>query len=51
MKAMAIRTVATFSDLRPDNDPHGEHDFGSFEVEGRTFFFKVDYYAPDLVHG
>ena len=51
VKAMVIRTVATFSDFTADNDPHGEHDFGSFELEGRKFFFKIDYYALDLVHG
>ena len=23
---------------------HGEHDFGSFEVAGEKFFWKIDYY-------
>ena len=36
--------VMIFSDFTPDNDPHGEHDFGTFEVAGRKFFFKIDYY-------
>lgn len=27
------------------NDPHGEHDFGAFDFEGSTFFWKFDYYA------
>jgi Protein of unknown function (DUF3768) len=44
VKAMAIRTVATFSQFTPDNDPHGEHDFGSFTLAGRKFFWKIDYY-------
>src|SRR5713226_7059310 len=43
VKAMVIRRVATFSDFRPDNDPHGEHDFGSFALAGRKFFWKIDY--------
>jgi len=34
VKAMVIRRVATFSDFNADNDPHGEHDFGSFTLTG-----------------
>ena len=34
-----------------DNDPHREHDFGSFEIEGETYFFKIDYYALDMIGG
>jgi Protein of unknown function (DUF3768) len=34
-----------------DNDPHGEHDFGSFEIEGRKLFFKIDYYDKDMRFG
>ena len=31
------------------NDPHGEHDFGSFELEGERFFWKIDLYEePDV---
>ena len=37
---MAIRTVATFDAFSADNDPHGEHDFGSFELAGDKFFWK-----------
>ena len=44
VKAMVIRRVATFSEFTPDNDPHGEHDFGNFTLAGRKFFFKIDYY-------
>jgi hypothetical protein len=28
----ALQRVRTFNGFTPDNDPHGEHDFGSFEV-------------------
>ena len=49
--AMAIRKVATFDAFTADNDPYNEHDFGSFELAGRKFFFKIDYYAPDLQGG
>ena len=51
VKAVVIRKVATFSEFTPDNDPHGEHDFGSFEFAGRKFFWKIDYYDPTLQLG
>jgi hypothetical protein len=44
VKAEAMIQVAAFSDFTPDNDPHGEHDFGSFTLVGRKFFWKIDYY-------
>lgn len=48
----AIRQkVETFSDFSEDNDPHGERDFGAFEHNGQRIFWKIDYYAPDLMHG
>jgi hypothetical protein len=38
--------VAQFSSFSEDNDPHGEHDFGAFDIEGAgTIFWKIDYYA------
>ena len=46
-----IETVASFGNFTTDNDPHHEHDFGSFEVEGERLFWKIDYYSPDLMHG
>lgn len=36
--------VRTFDDFTPDNDPHGEHDFGSLTVRGHQVFWKIDYY-------
>src|SRR5438045_7078649 len=50
-KAMVIRKVATFSDFSAENDPNGEHDFGSFELEGRKLFWKVDYYDSTMTFG
>jgi hypothetical protein len=44
VKAAVLQKVATFEDFTEDNDPHGEHDFGSFEFVGRKFFWKIDYY-------
>ena len=38
--------VRTFADFSEDNDPHGERDFGAFDVAGGgKIFWKVDYYA------
>ena len=34
-----------------DNDPNGEHDFGSIVHQGKQVFWKIDYYAPDMEHG
>jgi hypothetical protein len=30
------------------NDPHEEHDFGAFDVDGHTIMFKIDYLDRDL---
>jgi hypothetical protein len=43
--------VQTFTAFTPDNDPHGEHDFGSFEYAGKTIFWKIDYYDRQLEFG
>ena len=44
-----FRTVAAFDDFDASrNDIWGERDFGSFEIEGKTIFFKIDYYSKDL---
>ena len=50
-KARALLAVQSFDKFTSDNDPHGEHDFGSFEIEGETYFFKIDYYALDMDGG
>jgi hypothetical protein len=44
MKARALQLVRVFDYFNEDNDPHGEHDFGSFELANFTFFWKIDYY-------
>jgi Protein of unknown function (DUF3768) len=43
-----VNVLAAFSDFTTDNDPHGEHDFGAFDFEGRSVFFKIDYFDKDL---
>jgi len=44
----AVRAVREFSDFTEDNDPHGEHDFGSFDLDGIQLFWKIDYYDQNL---
>src|SRR5438128_11163995 len=51
VKAMVIRRVATFSEFTPENDPHKEHDFGSFALGGRKLFWKIDYYDAAMQFG
>lgn len=43
--------MTTFSDFNADNDPHEEHDFGSFTLNGRKFFWKIDYYDTKMEFG
>ena len=50
VRANALLELTRFN-ITADNDPHGEHDFGSFELVGRTFFWKVDYYNPTMEFG
>jgi hypothetical protein len=47
--ARIIKTIAVFDDFCHANDPHEEHDFGSFEAEGHTIFFKIDYLDLDYL--
>jgi hypothetical protein len=46
--ARIVKTIAVYDDFCHANDPHGEHDFGSFEAEGSVIFFKIDYYDKTL---
>jgi hypothetical protein len=48
---LATRAVQTFSAFGADNDPHGEHDFGVFDLAGQRLFWKIDYYDRDLRYG
>jgi Protein of unknown function (DUF3768) len=43
-----VKTISVFDDFCQANDPYGEHDFGSFEADGKTIFFKIDYYDRSL---
>jgi hypothetical protein len=49
VKAEALKKAATFDDFSEENDPYGEHDFGSFELCGRKFFWKIELYEEPEV--
>ena len=38
-----VKTIAVFDDFCYANDPHEEHDFGSFDADGHMIYFKIDY--------
>ncbi len=47
----ALASVKKFDAFTPDNDPYGEHDFGSFEIGDERLFWKIDYYDLSLEFG
>lgn len=47
----AAKAVAAFDRFSEDNDPHGEHDFGVFDLDGEKLFWKVDYFDRSLKWG
>jgi hypothetical protein len=46
-----LKAVESFDRFTGDNDPYGEHDFGSLAWEGQKIFWKIDYYDQDLKYG
>lgn len=43
-KAEVIAAVKMDTDFTEDNDPYGEHDYGTVQIAGRTYVWKIDYY-------
>jgi hypothetical protein len=43
-----VKTIAIYDDFCHANDPYEEHDFGSFEADGQTIIFKIDYFDKTL---
>ena len=46
-----IERVRHFNEFTPDNDPYGEHDFGSIDLGGCRYFWKIEYHDPALTSG
>jgi len=40
--------VQTFSVFTDDNNPHGEREFGAFDLAGQRLVWKMDYYDSDI---
>lgn len=45
------QAVEDFNNFTEDNDPYGEHDFGSLVFESQKIFWKIDYYDQQLKYG
>jgi len=39
-----IQAIQNFKYFKKEDDPYGEHDFGTVDIEGNKYFFKIDYY-------
>lgn len=50
-QAELLHKVWTFDAFTEDNDPHGEHDFGSIDHNGARYFWKIDYYDLQKEYG
>jgi hypothetical protein len=46
-----LQEVRVFDAFTEDNDPYGEHDFGSIVWQGEKVFWKIDYYDQRLEYG
>ena len=46
-----LKTIECFDAFNEDNDPYGEHDFGSLVWHGEKVFWKIDYYDQALTNG
>lgn len=44
-------SLAIYDGFDVDNDPHGERDFGDFELCGAELLWKIDYYDKRLEYG
>jgi hypothetical protein len=47
----ALSAARTFEQFTPENDPYGEHDFGSLQIGEQKVFWKIDYYDLSLEFG
>jgi hypothetical protein len=51
VQACILWRLRNFSEFTADNDPHGEHDFGSFYLGGHHVFWKIEYYDERMECG
>lgn len=48
IKGILLEKVRNFENFSEDNDPHQEHDFGTVELDGEKYYFKLDYYDRSM---
>jgi hypothetical protein len=48
---IATLKIRNYNDFTKDNDPYGEHDYGSFKLNGETICWKIDYYDLNYQYG
>lgn len=48
---MLIDEIRSYSEFNENNDPYGEHDFGTVHWYGEKVFWKIDYYDQSLQYG
>ncbi len=46
-----VQAVQNFDAFNPDNDPHLEHDFGSFTIFEKRILWKIDYFDKEYRFG
>jgi len=48
-----LERVRNYADFGENNDPYGEHDFGSLMIHGEPdrIFWKIDYYDKSMSEG
>lgn len=50
-KSILMQKVKEFDEFNVNNDPHGEHDFGTIAFLRKNYFWKIDYYDEDYRFG
>ncbi len=43
-----LAAVARFDGFTPENDPYGEHDCASLEIDGHKIIWRIDYYDHSM---
>ena len=48
-----VLKIKGFNNFNEDNDPHGEHDYGQFQLENnkQDIIWKIDYYDTNYQYG
>ena len=45
-----LNAIKSFDDFTVENDPLGEHDFGSLRIDGERIVWRIDYYDAEALH-